>query len=391
MNITTAKRVLLSTTMAAITHGRRANGVHLESGPGVGKSDSVRQAAAELARATGENVGLVVFMLATVTSADVRGFMMPRKSDKDPSKLETVFSTPPWYPVPGNTDIVEPDGTWHDAGSYSNDVPDLGFLFLDEFSQAEEDVKKPAAELVYKGGIGTTHLPIGWRVISAGNRMSDRSGVLREMMFIVNRRCKWSIEPHLPSWLKWADELPGAARPNFMTISFAQKNPDIVFKDAIPAGSDPYCTPRSLVLMDQDLRALCSEDDVRAGRLPTDATAREVCAGWIGDAACAQFFTHLKYGEEIPTIEEVERDPKRAKKPDARDAQMVAAYMLAHNVTEKNTNAVIAYINRLQVEMQVLGVRAVLAQQDRARAIVTNEKFTEWLTKNKELLIASRY
>jgi hypothetical protein len=61
--------------------------------------------------------------------------------------------------------------------------------------------------------------------------------------------------------------------------------------------------------MDRDLRALRSADDIRKDRLPLDSLAREVAAGWIGGGEAAQFFTHLKYSDELPEIGDIEREP----------------------------------------------------------------------------------
>jgi hypothetical protein len=388
VNLSETKSVVVNTHLAAIKLGRRAQGYHLVSGPGIGKSDTVEQAVIELARHLQEPVGLHVFMMATIGSADVKGFMMPFKDAA--GVLQTTFSTPPWYPTRANTVVYEPNGTRHAEGCWQGEMPVHGVLFLDEFSQAEDEVKKPAAELIYKGHVGNTHLPPGWRVLSAGNRMNDRSGVLRELMFIVNRRCLLSIDANLPAWLDWANKQHPEHRPHHMTISFAQKNPDIVFKDAVPDGYDPFCTPRTLCLMDQDLCALRTDADIKANRLPLDPVAREVAAGWIGKASAAQFYTHLKYADELPDLDDVIADPKNAKLPANRDAQMVAAYMLAHGVTDRNADSIMAYTERLNIEMQVLMVRATSAQDERAATLFSTPRISQWLSKNKKLLIASR-
>lgn len=389
MDIEQAKQVLLRTHLAGIRHAARANGVHLQSGPGIGKSDGVRQYVAALARETNRPAGLVTFMLATISSVDVRGFMLPIKS-LDGQSMSTVFSTPPWFPTLANTEVVEPDGTWHKIGMWKGEIPDIGACFLDEFSQAEDDVKKPAAELVYKGSVGTTELPAGWRVVAAGNRMSDRSGVNRELLFIVNRRCLLNIDPSLPAWINWANNAPIGIRPHYLSISFAQKNPDIVFKDVVPEGTDPFCTPRTLCLMDRDLMALRSDADEAAGKYPTDPLAREVMAGWIGGASAAQLMTHIKYADELPDIADIIKDPAKAKLPPNRDAQMVAGYMLAHNIDGKNAKNVMKYVGRLQIEMQVLSVRAMTAEPQRASALLAEPEFSQWLSRHKDLIIASR-
>ena len=389
MNINDAKQVLIRTHKAAIRNHQRASGMHLESTPGTGKSQATLQYVTDLAREIGEPVGLVQFMLATISSVDVRGFMIPTKSETV-GVMNTVFSTPPWFPVKGNTTVVTPDGTVHRAGTWVGDPPHVGVLFLDEFSQAEDEVKKPAAELVLNGEVGNVRLPDNWRVVSAGNRMSDRSGVLRELMFIVNRRCKLAIEPHMATWLEYVNALPPLERPHYLTLSFARKNPDIVFADKVPEGSEPFCTPRSLCALDKDLRALRSDEDERLDRLPLDGIAREVAIGRIGAGSAAQFYTHLKYADELPEVSEIEKDPTKAKLPANKDAQMVCGYMLAHHVNEKNAGKIVTYMQRLNIEMQVLAGHAILAQQDRASHVLSSPDFAIWLKKNRELLVASK-
>jgi hypothetical protein len=175
-----------------------------------------------------------------------------------------------------------------------------------------------------------------------------------------------------------------------MTLSFSQKNPDIVFRDEVPAGNSAFCTPRTLCLLDKDLRALRSQADVAANRIPTDDISREVAIGWIGEGEAAQYFTHLKYADELPDMSDVERDPVKAKLPPNKDAQMVCGYMLAHNVNKTNATSVMRYMERLNIEMQVLSVRAVMAQAERARDIVMAPDFAQWLHNNKKLLTATR-
>lgn len=387
MRIDEAQQVMLRTHLAAIDRGVRASALLLEGGPGIAKSDGTFQGTAQLAKAVNEPAGIVQEMLATYTSPDVRGFMMPVKGEQ--GGLDTIFSTPAWYPRKANTWVVEPNGTWHRPGTWDGPTPRYGIDFLDEFGQAEDEVKKSGAELMLHGRVGNCELPIGWRVIAAQNRMSDRSGVLRELMFLVNRRCRLSIDASLPAWLDWARRQPDGRRPHYLSLSFAQKNPDVVFRDTVPEGTDPFCTPRTLCLMDQDLQALRSEDDVRKDRLPLDDIAREVCAGWIGAGSAGQFYTHIKYADQLPDIDDVVKDPSKAKLPEGRDVQMVLAYMLAHHVNEDRAKPIMKYITRMGIEMQVLAVKAAQSEAARAKSLVVVPEYTKFLMDNKELLIAS--
>ena len=385
MNLNQARQVIVRTHVAALATGHRANAIEMKSGPGIGKSSAVEQACAQIAAELNEPIGLVTEMLATLQSVDIRGFMLPAKSPT--GGLDTVFSTPPWYPVKASVKVFMPDGTIHLKGTYTGPVPRVGVCFLDEFGQAQDDCKAAAAELILHGEVGTTRLPIGWRVIAASNRMSDRAGVLRSLTFVTNRRMELAIDASLPTWNEWVNALPDALRPHHLTISFANRQPDLVFRDAVPPGDAPFCTPRTLVLMDRDLQALRTAEDIDHDRLPMDNVAREVCSGWIGGGESAQFFTHIRFADQLPDIQDIEKNPETAKLPVARDAQMVAAFMVAHNVTKDNGSQVMRYVHRMNIEMAVLAVKTITAQ--RAELVANTPEFMSFLLKNKDLLIAA--
>lgn len=387
MNLNQAVQVIVRTHIAALNAGHRANAIELKSGPGIGKSSAIDQTCALLARMLNEPVGLTIEMLATIQSIDIRGFMIPQKTSD--GKLGTIFSTPPWYPAVVNTIVFTPDGRKYLKGEWTGPTPRVGITFLDEFGQADDDCKKAAAELVLHGEVGNTRLPQGWRVIAASNRLSDRAGVMRALTFVTNRRMEILVEGHLPTWNDWVDGLDIAEQPHHLTVSFANKSPDLVFRDAVPPGDGPFCTPRTLILMDRDLRALRSKEEVVSGRLPMDGVAREVCSGWIGGGESAQYFTHIRFADLLPDIADIEKDPMTAKLPAARDAQMVCAYMLAHNVSPTNGDKIIRYINRLNIEMQTLAVQTITKQPQRGKMVANSPMFTKWLIDHKDLLIAA--
>ena len=54
-----------------------------------------------------------------------------------------------------------------------------GVLFGDELAQAPTSMQNVARQLVNEGRVGQWHLPKGWHVVTAGNRLSDKAGVNR--------------------------------------------------------------------------------------------------------------------------------------------------------------------------------------------------------------------
>jgi hypothetical protein len=397
MDITRAKEYLLRTHLAGLVTGERPGAIVMESPPGIGKTEAEFQYCEQLCLAINQPVGLVQFMLATITSPDVRGFMIPTKNPAGGIPL-TVFSQPPWFPARMNVFVVAPTNNpldpvqWYSEGEWEGELPEVGVVFLDEWGQADEDVKKPAAELLLNGNVGTWRLPKTWRVSAATNRVTDRSGVMRELMFVVNRRSLVKVEPRLDPWLGWVETQREHKRPHYLTVSFARSHPGVVFRETVPDGSDPFCTPRSLVRMDKDLRAIRSDEDRIANKMPdmdTDPLALEVAAGCIGSGSAGQYMAHLKYADQLPDVDDIINDPEGAKLPRGQDGQMVCAYMLVEHIGEDTAGPFLKYISRMHKDMGIMAVTTINADPKRARFVYPTPEYREYQRKNKNVLIAA--
>ena len=402
MFLKNAIEVMTRTHIGAILDKRRANSYELISVPGLGKSSAVRQYCKKLSREINQPTLLVVEMLATLMSADVRGFLFPTKASATSGSgntLDTLFSTPSWYPVRSNIWVFEPDetipggirewapGTW----PVERPLPVVGVVFLDEYGQAEDDVKKAGAELLLHGQVGTTILPMNIRVIAASNRMNDRSGVLRPLMFVINRRGELPIEPSLSCWKEWEGSLPPGhpEKPHFLTVAFADREAGLVFRSEVPPGTGPFCTPRTLVMMDQELRALRTQEQIDQDKLPMDPVAREVVSGWIGKGEGAQYFAHLQFADQLPDFQDILNNPGTAKVPQESSAQMICAYMLAHHIEEDNAAVLLRYLNRLKADMQILAVRTINLKLDKAQALSLVPEYNSWCIRHADVLKAS--
>ena len=399
MDLQRCKEFLLQTHLAALSRRERPNAYQLTSSPGVGKSDSIFQYVEMLCLALNQPVGLIVFMLATITSPDVRGFMIPVRNPDGGTPI-TVFSLPPWMPRPESMWVCEPtnrgdvDGDpvrWYETGEWSGPLPETGVLFLDEWGQAEDDVKKPSAELLLNGRVGNWRLPKTYRVICASNRTSDRSGVMRELMFIVNRRGLLPIEGRLQPWLKWVETQRDHLRPHYLTVSFAQQHPSVVFRDTVPDGTDQFATPRSLCLMDKDLRGIRTPEQINKGELLDldDPVAHEMVSAWIGPGAAGQYLAHLKYADQMPDIDDIVKTPATAKLPAGQDGQMVCTFKLVEHISPDNAAPFLRYISRMHQDMGVFAVNTICTDDRRARFIFPLQEYRDFARKNKQVLIAA--
>lgn len=348
MNITQAIDLMVETFTIQQETGERF-AIELKSGPGLGKSAAVYQAAEKIARRLGKPLTVKPFFLTTVEPPDVRGFGLPGR-DTDGTPI-MQFTKAPWMP--------------------RKDDAEFGFVFLDEFGQAQQDVAKPAAELFHSGRVGESQLPITYMVIAASNRESDRSGVGRGLAFIDNRKMSVNIEPDLNAWVDWAERQPI----HHAAISFAKVRPNLVFQDKVPEKPGPFCTPRTLCKVSHLI-----------DRLPMDLFT-EAAAGYLGEGAAAEFVAHMRVVNELPKWEDIVASPDKVRVPENRiDATYACMQMVAHRVDAITAKPAFVFLKRLGKEFQVAGLKAVLK---RCPTMIQTPDFAQWLRDNKDLVYAA--
>src|SRR5437762_8743317 len=140
------------------------------SPPGVGKSDVVRQAAADAGLECKSLLG------TQIAPEDVSG--VPRIIGE-----RSVFCPPR---------VLLPDD------------PQKFCLFLDELPACAPDVQKAFYSLLLERRIGEYHLPAGTWVVAAGNRVEDRALVRALSSALVNRVVILHIRVDVREWLAWA-------------------------------------------------------------------------------------------------------------------------------------------------------------------------------------------
>lgn len=351
MNIKQAKKLIKVLFHLQISTGIRY-AVEILSGPGLGKSEMIKQIAAELEVEMKGPVGVKAFFLSTQEAPDMAGYAMKGEDEDGTPRL--VRTKPEWYIRPND--------------------PKYGILFLDEFRQGSHDVIKPTAELKLNGQVGEWKLPITWMSIAASNREKDRSGVSRELAFVTNRRIEINLTPDVKVWTEWAEK----AGVHWMAIAWANAQPGLVFKDEVPDKPGPFCTPRSLVKLATLIEPL--KDEM--------ALFTETAAGLIGEGAAAQFVAFMRVIDQLPTFAEIEADPMKAKLPDPQrpDAQYATMQMVSHHVQPKSAMAAFKYLGRLPKEFQIAGLRSTLA---RCPQVVQQPEFATWLRDNKDLIVSA--
>jgi hypothetical protein len=227
--------------------------VLLLSPPGVGKSDVVRQAAADAGLECKSLLG------TQIASEDVSG--VPRIIGE-----RSVFC-PPRVLLPEN--------------------PQKFCLFLDELPACAPDVQKAFYSLLLERRIGEYLLPEGTWVVAAGNRAEDKALVRTISSALVNRVMILNVRIDVNEWLAWG----GRSGVREDVLRFIEHNPDALLRP-VPDKPVPFSTPRAWASLSRALdlvgaRGTLNADLVRAlavGRVSED-DARRFAVTWMGTPA----------------------------------------------------------------------------------------------------------
>lgn len=342
--------------------------VHLIGPPGCGKSQVIEhEVTGLLSKKYGEQFGFYDSLAPTLDAPDYKGFLLPHKN---------------------------PDGT---AGSSFTRSPELpsreyleahprGIYLVDELSSAELLTQKALAPVLLSKRFGNEVLPPGWQVWAASNRMSDRAGVVRQPSHIRNRVREIPLENDALSWAVWAEK--HGVHP--LIIAWAKSQPTVAFVNEVPSTDKPFSTARSLARAANFLQVGKERDE--EGRLvdlelPNDELSMMAVMGDIGDGAAANLFGFLKVYDKLPTLEEIEADPKKAKCPTDLSAAWAAGQMCIHYAKPGNIDNLWQYTERLPREVQVSMAKSLL---ERSGSVLLNSpNLVKWIHSNKALITSS--
>jgi hypothetical protein len=237
----------------------------LLSPPGVGKSDAVRQAAAEAGLPCRSLLG------TQIAPEDVSG--IPRIVGE-----RSVFC-PPRVLLP--------------------ERPEPFCLFLDELPACAPDVQKAFYSLLLERRLGEHLLPEGSWVVAAGNRAEDRALVRTISSALVNRVFILNVRVDVKQWLAWAK----AEGVRSEILAFITYLPASLMRP-VPKDPVPFSTPRAWAALS---RALDLAE--QAGAL--NATARRALAfGRLSAEDAAIFCAMAEEGlADVRPIEDYLADP----------------------------------------------------------------------------------
>ena len=303
--------------------------VHLESSPGVGKTQIVGQVAKELG---------IAFKTIHAPLLQPEDYGFPVVS-ADRENVRFIVSREK-FPVEGS------------------DCPDQGIFLIDELPQADNSAQKILANLIQEREIHGTRIKPGWLIVTTGNRTGDRSGANRLLTHLKNRLTSIPLEFSIDDWSTWAIEnnvLPEG-------IAFARFRPALL-NDFNPQ-SEVNPTPRSWV---EGVFSVL-------GKIDPKQEFSTFC-GDVGEGPAAEFCAFLNIYRKLPSPDAIMLSPSTAEVPTDAATQYAICGALSHRVTSDNFGRVMTYISRLPVEFSVLFTRDAIKK---CKDIQTSPDFVKW-------------
>ena len=313
--------------------------------PGCGKTSIVQQVASSL-----DDWGYIEKHMPTMLVED---FGVPLV---DSSSNVLRYLLPDWYPAEDRTDI-----------------PDRGVLCFDDRTQANQDLQKVLANIIQARTLHGVPLKKGWRIVSTGNRLEDRSGVVKQLLHLNDRESKLTFETVLEDWADWA------LNNNVLqqVISFLYFKPNLLH-DFDPK-RDINATPRGWVEGVSNILDVGISKDA----LP------EFIKGAIGEGASAEFMSYLEICEQMPDPLRILREPKIYPTEDeVKSFEMSVKYALsgalAEHVDEKTIGNMIVFLERLEPEFGVVALNYVSRKKPELQE---TDAYNAWIVKNQQYII----
>ena len=321
--------------------------VLLQSNHGLGKSQVVRQVAAEMSKILNKPFSLIDFRLAQCEVADIIGMM--RHVDKG-EVTHIVYEN---GVQTSETKTVE-NVTLHDAAEWFPQDPDsCGYLFLDELFRAPRDIQNAIFELALDYRYHFKELPMGWRVVSASNDNMDIYNGAFPDPALYDRFLKIPFKPTTKEWLTFAEE----NNVHRAVMQYIRKIPSDLMPESIEPGK--ICpSPRSWVSLSTCFTHMAENgDDILKNDLDYSLLLSK---GFLGDTISVNFIEYIRKnykiynGKDILTKwdEKIEHEFSQMLVPELGfyHAELIKYIKEKNELTEKESKNLLSYLKTIPTE-----------------------------------------
>jgi hypothetical protein len=324
--------------------------------PGVGKSDIVEQACAAVTHTvtTGgviheESVRLIISHPVVSDPVDYKG--LPFVVDSVDGEKVAEFM--PFGELKALMDATVPT-----------------VFFLDDLGQAPQSVQAACMQLLLARRINGHAVSDYVIFIAATNRHGDKAGVSGILEPVKSRfTAILNLEPDLDDLVAWmqANDKPPEV------VQFLRFRPNMMHNWA----------PRREIVNSSCPRSINNVCNLLSYGVP-QAMEYEMIAGAAGEEFAAEFLGFLRIYRDLPDPALVLASPDTADVPNDPATLYALVGALAHIVTDKTFDNLVAYSERIPAEFSVLMVKDAVTRDD---TLVQTKGFVTWATKHTDVVI----
>lgn len=356
--------ITLHKAAAAVKDIMQANLVaNLIGSPGIGKSDIIRQVAAEF------DLKVIDFRLAQADPTDLSGFptlnadrtrchyappiTFPLAGDELPIKTPAVYETV----VDGKLVSVEtPESRAVYEDLQVEVTPPVYYkgwlLFLDELTAAPQMVQAAAYKVILDRQVGEHDLHENVRIVAAGNKASDKAIVQRMSTALQSRVVTLEVIIDMDDWLSWAEHNGVDKR----IMAYIQFRPDMLHKFNANHQDLTFPCPRTWVFA-SDLMKIWGVITLKN---------LVVLAGTISKGAASELISFCQVYHTLPTLEKLINDPAGTPIDNSKkDLLFAVCSLIGQSFNESNSSALITVMNRLPIEFRVTACQNILRRDPR--------------------------
>ncbi len=308
---------------------------------GIGKSYLVREVAKEL------NMYVVEINLDQYEPTDLGGMQM-----QDGYSMK----------------VLKPK--WLLSEEQRKEIIDQGYkgivYFFDELPQAPILNQNIFAQICNEYRVGDYIIPLGDFVVTAGNRMSDRSGTNQMPMHLKDRLTTIEIEPNLDDFANYMFSKNKDSR----VVSWVRFQPEYLHKFDRDANAFP--TPRSLERVSDILSWKELDDDTRYHAISCQ----------IGETASASLITHLNIHDKCPDLDEIVKAPETIEVPTDIAIQYATISGLVNKVNNDNMGSIIKFVKRFDGEFVAFFIKDSVAKN---RDLLQNKDLRVYLSTDEKI------
>ena len=310
-------------------------------GPGTGKSEIPYQVADRL------DQKLLEFRANLFDPVDVRG--VPRVVKvKDQEKYFTSWAVPDVFPIAAR------DG-------------ERGIFFIDELPTAPPATQNAFLQLLLTRKVGDYHLPQGWSIIAAGNRLTDSAAVYQMPSPVRNRLAHYELEPNLDDWCEWA--ISNGVSDSL--ISFMRYRPGLLYSFDPDHYSFP--TPRSWALVDKKLKINNDEETLFYG-----------VSAAVGDGPAGEYIAFREIYEALPDIDNLIDNPQTYKADESPAVLYALSGALAARACDEKMENICKVIKKMPPEFQVIAMKQSILKD---KTIIQHNAVDQWMSHNSNVIL----